>query len=330
MGGLAAVPLVTPVPDRHVHTEWSWDAAHGDMVATCARAVALGLPAIALTEHADYNAWVNAATGAGGAAAAAPGSSKDPGHGGTPATPNRWTWSQGHLPGHRWPVRVPVYPIARGGDLDIAGYWEAIDRCRAAFPDLRIESGVELGEPNLYPDQCARLLAHRPLDRVLGSMHIVEVDGEMVDISVPEVLSPEHAKPRFRRYLVATRELVESGAPFAILTHLDYPKRYWPHATLPFDERDFEEEYRAVLVALARSGRTLEVNSSRAMGPPRGPCPGPLPLRWWHEAGGQAISFGSDAHRPEDLAAGLGEAADLALAAGFRPGDDPVQLWGRA
>jgi histidinol-phosphatase (PHP family) len=84
------------------------------------------------------------------------------------------------------------------------------------------------------------------------------------------------------------------------------------------------------MVALARSGRALEVNSSRAMGPPRGPCPGPLPLRWWHEAGGEAISFGSDAHRPEDLAAGLSDAAAVAEAAGFRPGDDPVELWLRA
>ena len=322
------MPDPPPVPDRHVHTEWSWDAAHGDMMATCARAVELGLPAVAFTEHADFNAWVSEAAGAAGLPRAA-GSTKDAGHGGHQRAPDRWDWSQGHLPGHRWPVRVPVNPT-RSGDLDIAGYWEAIDRCRAAFPGLRIESGVELGEPHLFPDQCARLLAHRPLDRVLGSMHTVVVDGETVDISVPEALSPERAAPRFRRYLIATRELVESGAPFAILTHIDYPKRYWPHATVKFDERDFEEEYRAVLVALARSGRALEVNSSRAMGPPRGPCPGPLPLRWWHEVGGEALSFGSDAHRPEDLGAGLRDAVAVAEAAGFRPRSAPLQLWRRA
>ena len=190
--------------------------------------------------------------------------------------------------------------------------------------------GVELGEPNLFPAQCASVLAHRPLERILGSMHCIEVEGELVDMSVPELLSPGQADPRFRRYLTATRELAESTAPFAILTHLDYPKRYWPHSTVRFDERDFEDEYRGVLVALARSGRTLEVNSSRAMGPPRGPCPGLLPLRWWREAGGEAISFGSDAHRPEHLAAGLADAAAIAEAAGFRPGDDPLALWGRA
>src|SRR5215472_2759976 len=44
-------------PDGHVHSEWSWDAPAGSMEQTCARAAALGLPAVAFTEHADYTTW---------------------------------------------------------------------------------------------------------------------------------------------------------------------------------------------------------------------------------------------------------------------------------
>ncbi|WP_246853257.1 PHP domain-containing protein [Naasia sp. SYSU D00948] len=40
--------------DSHVHSEWSWDALMGSMTATCAKAAALGLPAIAFTEHVDF------------------------------------------------------------------------------------------------------------------------------------------------------------------------------------------------------------------------------------------------------------------------------------
>ena len=39
--------------DSHVHSEWSWDAARGSMAGACARAVELGLPAVAFTDHAD-------------------------------------------------------------------------------------------------------------------------------------------------------------------------------------------------------------------------------------------------------------------------------------
>jgi histidinol phosphatase-like PHP family hydrolase len=40
-------------PDSHVHSEWSYDAPKGSMELTCARAVAIGLPAITVTFGSD-------------------------------------------------------------------------------------------------------------------------------------------------------------------------------------------------------------------------------------------------------------------------------------
>jgi histidinol-phosphatase (PHP family) len=47
--------------DSHTHSEWSWDARArgiGSMRNSCSRAVELGLPAIAFTEHQDFASWV--------------------------------------------------------------------------------------------------------------------------------------------------------------------------------------------------------------------------------------------------------------------------------
>ncbi|MFN8172659.1 MAG: hypothetical protein U0R65_12450 [Candidatus Nanopelagicales bacterium] len=55
----------------------------------------------------------------------------------------------------------------------------------------------------------------------------------------------------------------------------------------------------------------------------------PVVLAWWREEGGDAITFASDAHRPDALAAGFAEAAAVARAAGFRGGDSPADLWRR-
>src|ERR1700754_3429949 len=49
-------PIVLP-PDSHVHSQWSWDALAGSMHDTCLRAVEIGLPAVAFTEHADLPPW---------------------------------------------------------------------------------------------------------------------------------------------------------------------------------------------------------------------------------------------------------------------------------
>ena len=50
--------------DGHVHTEWSYDTggprsdAAGRMDSMCRRAVQIGLPALAFTEHLDFTSWI--------------------------------------------------------------------------------------------------------------------------------------------------------------------------------------------------------------------------------------------------------------------------------
>src|SRR5439155_19176616 len=128
-----------------------------------------------------------------------------------------------------------VQAFAKQHPVDMAGYLECVERCRARFPALRILSGVELGEPHWFPDRTAAVLAAGPLDRVLGSVHCLRRDGEPVDMS-QGLLTAERAPGLVREYLVETLALVESGQPFEVLAHLDYPKRYWPHAELPYRE----------------------------------------------------------------------------------------------
>jgi len=210
--------------------------------------------------------------------------------------------------------------------LDEAAYRAEVDRCRALFPDLRILSGVELGQPHRFPAEAAAVLAGGPLDRVLGSVHCVPWEGELTDVS-NGLAGVERAPGTLRLYLAEVLALVESAQPFEVLAHLDYPKRYWPHADLPYCEADHEEELRAILRAAAARGSVLEVNTTRGAEPHRGLCPGPTVLRWWVEAGGRAVSLGSDAHDPGRIALGFPLAAQLVESAGFRPNDDPTGFW---
>jgi histidinol-phosphatase (PHP family) len=50
-------------------------------------------------------------------------------------------------------------------------------------------------------------------------------------------------------------------------------------------------------------------------------------ISWWREAGGRAVSFGSDAHVPGRVGARFKEAVDIVEAAGFRPGHDQYDFW---
>ncbi len=230
-------------PDSHVHSEWSWDASHGSMEGTCARAVAIDLPVIAF-----------------------------------------------------------------------------LQRCRERFPDLRILSGVELGEPHWHAAAVAALLGAGQFDRVLGSLHCLPAGGQFSEMA--SLFRQRPAAGVVREYLPEIPHLIEGSDAFSVLAHIDYPLRYWPAEAGPFDPGALEKEFRHALRVLAGTGRALEINTSRPLGPEI--------VRWWHDEGGRAVTFGSDAHRPEYLARGFRHAAAMAEASGFRPGSSPYDPWPRA
>jgi len=123
-----------------------------------------------------------------------------------------------------------------------------------------------------------------------------------------------------RLYFTELLRLVEGSDIFQVLAHLDFPRRMWPRSAAPYKERAFEPEIRAVLHALAASGRILEVNT-------KSPLVSPERLRWWREAGGTAVSFGSDAHQPWRVGDRFKLAVDVVEAAGFRAGRDRFDFW---
>jgi histidinol-phosphatase (PHP family) len=210
--------------------------------------------------------------------------------------------------------------------LDVVGYLECVERCRGRFPDLRILTGVELGEAHRFRAEVDALLKISPLDVVLGSVHCIPVGDRLVEIGDEGTLDTDVAQESVRTFFAETLDLVEQAPVFAVLSHLDYPKRDWPHDRLGYSERDFEEGYRAVLRAAAGAGIALEINTDS--GSLRyGPCPGPVVVRWWWEAGGSAVSFASDAHEPTEIVAGFELAADIAEAAGFRPAAHDFGFW---
>lgn len=284
--------LVLP-SDGHVHSEWSWDTTNGSMERTCVRAVELGLPAVAFTEHADPGGWAVLA------------SDLD---------------EYPHLKAFVTEDRPPgdaVGGTLRPPRLDLDGYLACVQQCRDRFPDLRIISGIELGEPHRDPDAVAQLLRAGRFERVIGSLHCLP-DGDQFS-EMPNLFRQRPPADVIRDYLAELIRLIEESDAFAVLGHIDYALRYWPESAGPFEAHAFEAEFRHALRVLAGTGRTLEVNT-------RGQLP-PEIVRWWREEGGQAVTFGSDAHDSTGLARGFAATTAMVAAAGFQPGRQPHDVW---
>jgi histidinol-phosphatase (PHP family) len=204
--------------------------------------------------------------------------------------------------------------------LDHEGYAAAVDECRAKFPTLRILTGVEAGQPHLFAGTLASVLAGGDFQRVLGSCHALVYDGELVDAD--ELFDRMSVADAVRYYFAEVLAVVEGSSAFQVLAHVDFIGRYLPPSATPYRDSDYEDEYRTIFGALAASGRALELNTKSG-------TVSVAQLKWWYEAGGAAVSFGSDAHVPWAVGRGFATAAAMAEAAGFRPGRHPYDWWRR-
>ena len=191
------------------------------MVRSCEQAIAMGLPAIAFTEHLEFTVG-----GPGDAILAT-------------ATDHRW-WSR-------------IKP------LDVTGYTASIEECRQRFPGLRILSGVEAGEPHLFGASAGAIVGAHDFNRILGSLHAVPYNGRLV--AADALFGSMSADDVMRYYFDELVALIEGSGLFQVLAHLDFPRRYWPKGAHLYREEPFEEQYRTAMRALASSGRVLEINT---------------------------------------------------------------------
>ena len=208
--------------------------------------------------------------------------------------------------------------IYRPPPLDVAGYLSCVDQCRAEFDGLPIRAGIELGDPHLHP-QAAAALADSGFELIVGSVHSLRRAAGFADAADRYADLPDAQV--VREYLAEVTTMIETSEHFDVLAHINYAARYWPGRQGAYHSTDFEADYRAALRALASTGRALEINTSGWL-----PLDAHL-LAWWRAEGGQAVSFGSDAHDPLTIGREFNSASALARAAGFGPHSDTSGLW---
>jgi histidinol-phosphatase (PHP family) len=194
-----------------------------------------------------------------------------------------------------------------------AAFLAEIARCRKLFGDrVTILAGVEVGELNRFRPQADELLASYPFDLVIGSLHWVD-DDLVFESSYFWGRSEERA---FREYFAAVEAMCRGGG-FDVLGHLDVVKRYGYDIYGRADLSPFENDIRPILEAIIHHGIALEINTSTCRRPVNRTSPDALVLGWYREMGGERVTFGSDAHNLDDLAAGWEHATEMIRAAGF-------------
>lgn len=195
---------------------------------------------------------------------------------------------------------------------DFAARRRELETLAGEYPGVTIRQGAEV---SLKDAACARsaweAVQGAGLDFILGSVHTVDGVAVWTD-RYYEGLSKEQA---YRRYLEAVARALPTLPQLHVLAHYDFVAKYAPYPHRAVTLEDAPEAFEAIFRYLIDTGKALEINTASW----QQDTPWGLDvLRRYREMGGEYVTVGSDTHGAERVGARIGEALELARAAGLR------------
>ena len=208
-----------------------------------------------------------------------------------------------------------------GFTFDPGAQQEAIDEEVVYFglngrkTDFQLLKGIEIGFQRISLSKIRKILSDYSFDCVIGSLHLV--DGH--DPYLGEYYKPYGYFRAYSHYLEEMYSLMCEMQDFDILGHYDYIVRYAPSPETCISYAEYGEFLDPILKFLAENGKTMEINTKTyQLYRGRTPVSDIEVLKRFRELGGEAISFGSDAHNISRIGDNFGWCREVALKAGFR------------
>ncbi|MBE5848066.1 MAG: histidinol-phosphatase HisJ family protein [Lachnospiraceae bacterium] len=212
------------------------------------------------------------------------------------------------------------YPVSEEApegtwDLNTDSYLYELLHLRDVYKDhIKILFGVELG---LSPDAVRTYLQYVrgfDLDYVIGSIHLIGgkdpyYRGNFADMSDEDL---------YRLYFKETLVNIRKFSNFDSLGHLDYIVRYGESKDRDYSYDKYKDVIDPILEYLLENEKGLEVNSAGLRHGLAYPNPCKDIIQRYHDLGGELITIGSDAHKPEDVAKDFDVIASLLTDCGFR------------
>ena len=198
--------------------------------------------------------------------------------------------------------------------LDLDKYFSDLTRIREEYNGkLDVRIGVEIGmQPHL--GETYRYLAESyPFDFIIGSLHLVHG----MDPYYGKIFEGKTDREVYREAFRETLTCLDRVSSFDVLGHLDYVVRYGRHQAQEYSYREFSDEIDEILRKVIRSGKGLEMNMGGVKYGLGFANPHPDVLKRYRELGGEIITVGADAHRPEHVAFDFEEAGEILKSCGF-------------
>lgn len=211
------------------------------------------------------------------------------------------------------------------GIFDVDAYFVEMQKLQEEYAGkLNIRIGIELGLRTYLKDYYEELTKKYPFDFVIGSVHNVpykkDAEGNILytDPAAEKLFTDRTDKEAYRLMMETTLENVRTSDCFQTLGHLDYVVRYGKSREKEYSYIDYADIIDEILKLLIEKEKGLEVNSAGLKYGLPFAHPHPDVLKRYRELGGEIITIGADAHKPEHIAYDFAKAEEILKSCGFK------------
>lgn len=183
--------------------------------------------------------------------------------------------------------------------------------------DISIILGVEIGLDNKVKEKINEFAVSFPFDFIIGSSHSVMKYDLYFDREEYFSLF-KNKKEAYTRYFEEMTENIKTCRTFNVYGHVDFINRYGVYEDNSLSYYDYSDLTDEVFKLLKDSGKGIEINTSGFRYGLGTTHPSIDFVKRYKELGGEVITIGSDAHRPEDMAYNFDIAYDMLKTAGFK------------
>lgn len=199
--------------------------------------------------------------------------------------------------------------------LDGDKYFETMLQYKEQYKNkIEIGIGIEFGLNVSYEREIITMATKYPFDFIIGSSH----DAHGLDPYNKSYFKMFDEKEGLRIYF---ESIVENSKIFHIFQsygHLDYAARYLPSGYDFYKPEEYFDILDKAMKQLIENGKGIECNTSGLKYGLGSPHPNIKLLKRYFELGGEILTIGSDAHKPEHLAYEFTTIAELLKSIGFR------------
>ena len=198
--------------------------------------------------------------------------------------------------------------------LDLPNYTASVTAQKSKYEGrLPIRLGVELG---LQPHLAALhedILTQYPFDFVIGSSHVVHG----IDPYYPKFYEGRKEEDCYREYFESILENIKAFDGFDVYGHIDYVVRYGPNRNEQYSYQKYSDIIDEILSLLIEKGKGIEINTGGFKYGLGHPNPTEDIIARYRELGGEIITIGADAHKPEHVAFDFEKVPQILKNAGF-------------